>query len=160
MAKVHSSPETEAGPLPAAEGPSIYQPVHPDPRQTDRFNKYISTFLLSLLICVFSVTATQLFKLLHKYRPETKVQKRERLRAVAVKKSEGGDVTPGKKPITIKYGINHITTLVEQKKAQLVVIAHDVDPIEVCISSRVNIPFYLLLSLYHISRLWCFFTVV
>ena len=88
------------------------------------------------------------------------MQKRERLRAVAVKKSEGGDVTPGKKPITIKYGINHITTLVEQKKAQLVVIAHDVDPIEVCISSRVNIPFYLLLSLYHISRLWCFFTVV
>lgn len=76
--------------------------------------------------------ATQLFKLLHKYRPETKIQKRERLRAIAQKKSEGGDVTPGKKPITIKYGINHITTLVEQKKAQLVVIAHDVDPIEVC----------------------------
>ena len=88
----------------------------------------------SQLICVFRATATQLFKLLHKYRPETKVQKRERLRAVAVKKSEGGDVTPGKKPITIKYGINHITTLVEQKKAQLVVIAHDVDPIEVCMS--------------------------
>ena len=80
---------------------------------------------------VVFAAATQLFKLLHKYRPETKVQKRERLRAVAVKKSEGGDVTPGKKPITIKYGINHITSLVEQKKAQLVVIAHDVDPIEV-----------------------------
>ena len=50
-----------------------------------------------------------------------------------MKKSEGGDVTPGKKPVTIKYGINHITSLVEQKKAQLVVIAHDVDPIEVCV---------------------------
>ena len=86
----------------------------------------------STLLCGINA-ATQLFKLLHKYRPETKVQKRERLRAVAVKKSEGGDVTPGKKPITIKYGINHITTLVEQKKAQLVVIAHDVDPIEVCV---------------------------
>ena len=85
--------------------------------------------VLCSLACVSS--ATQLFKLLHKYRPETKVQKRERLRAVAQKKSEGGDVTPGKKAITIKYGINHITTLVEQKKAQLVVIAHDVDPIEV-----------------------------
>lgn len=82
------------------------------------------------LSCVHA--ATQLFKLLHKYRPETRVQKRERLRAIAQKKSEGGEVTPGKKPITIKYGINHITTLVEQKKAQLVVIAHDVDPIEVC----------------------------
>ena len=81
--------------------------------------------------------ATQLFKLLHKYRPETKIQKRERLRAIAQKKSEGGDVTPGKKPITIKYGINHITTLVEQKKAQLVIIAHDVDPIEVCVFSSI-----------------------
>lgn len=29
-------------------------------------------------------------------------------------------------------GVNTITTLVENKKAQLVVIAHDVDPIEVC----------------------------
>ena len=57
---------------------------------------------------------------------------------MAQKKSEGGDVTPGKKPITIKYGINHITTLVEQKKAQLVVIAHDVDPIEVSVQACVR----------------------
>ena len=33
--------------------------------------------------------------------------------------------------MVVKYGINHITNLVESKKAQLVVIAHDVDPIEV-----------------------------
>lgn len=31
-------------------------------------------------------------------------------------------------------GVNTVTTLVESKKAQLVVIAHDVDPIEVCFS--------------------------
>lgn len=76
-------------------------------------------------------TATQLFKLLHKYRPETKGEKKERLKVIAQKKSEGQDVAPGKKPIILKYGINHVTNLVEQKKAQLVVIAHDVDPIEV-----------------------------
>lgn len=75
--------------------------------------------------------ATQLFKLLHKYRPETKGEKKERLKMIAQKKSEGQDVAPGKKPIVLKYGINHVTNLVEQKKAQLVVIAHDVDPIEV-----------------------------
>ena len=74
-----------------------------------------------------------MFRLLHKYRPETRVQKRMRLRAIAQKKAEGSDTQPGKKPITIKYGINHITTLIEQKKAQLVIIAHDVDPIEVCV---------------------------
>ena len=50
---------------------------------------------------------------------------------MAQKKAEGESVQPGKKPVVIKYGINHLTTLVEQKKAQLVVIAHDVDPIEV-----------------------------
>ena len=30
----------------------------------------------------------------------------------------------------IKYGLNHVVTLVEQRKAKLVVIAADVDPIE------------------------------
>jgi len=34
------------------------------------------------------------------------------------------------KPIEIKYGLNQVTTLVENKQAKLVVIAHDVDPIE------------------------------
>lgn len=77
-------------------------------------------------------TATQLFRLLHKYRPETKAEKKERLRSMAQKKTEGGDATAKKKPITLKYGINHVTNLIEQKKATLVVIAHDVDPIEVC----------------------------
>lgn len=35
-------------------------------------------------------------------------------------------------PPPLPSGVNTITTLVENKKAQLVVIAHDVDPIEVC----------------------------
>merc|ERR1712113_1163556 len=36
----------------------------------------------------------------------------------------------GKKPQVVKYGLNHVTTLIENKSAKLVVIAHDVDPIE------------------------------
>ena len=74
--------------------------------------------------------ATQLFKLLHKYRPETKAEKKQRLTQLAETKAAGKE-SKTKKPITIKYGINHITSLVETKKANLVVIAHDVDPIEV-----------------------------
>ncbi|KAL7747724.1 ERMES complex Ca(2+)-binding regulatory GTPase gem1 [Sorochytrium milnesiophthora] len=74
--------------------------------------------------------ATQVFKLVNKYRPETRVQKKERLRAVAKATTEGQKPDAGKKPIFVKYGINHITALVEAKKAQLVIIAHDVDPIE------------------------------
>jgi hypothetical protein len=33
----------------------------------------------------------------------------------------------------VKFGLNHVTTLVESGKAQLVVIAHDVDPIELVV---------------------------
>merc|ERR1712203_682733 len=36
----------------------------------------------------------------------------------------------GKKKAVVHHGANTITTLVEKKKAQLVVIANDVDPIE------------------------------
>merc|ERR1712142_859546 len=78
-------------------------------------------------------TAIQLFKLMHKYRPETKAEKKLRLSAAAEKKAAGKEDASGKKPVVIKYGINHITGLVESKKAQLVVIAHDVDPIEVVV---------------------------
>lgn len=78
-------------------------------------------------------TATQLFKLLHKYRPETKAQKKARLTSQAENKAAGKTESAGKKPMNVKYGINHITNLVETKKAQLVVIAHDVDPIEIVV---------------------------
>lgn len=35
--------------------------------------------------------------------------------------------------VVVKYGINHITTLVENGKAQMVAIAHDVDPVELVV---------------------------
>ncbi len=78
-------------------------------------------------------TATNMFKILNKYRPETALEKKTRLKAAAEKVAAGEKVDQGKKPVVVKYGINHITALVEAKKAQLVVIAHDVDPIEIVI---------------------------
>ncbi|ORY02525.1 L30e-like protein [Basidiobolus meristosporus CBS 931.73] len=75
-------------------------------------------------------TATELFKVLNKYRPETKQEKKTRLGEAAKVTAEGGKVE-SKKPVVVKYGINHITALIEAKKAQLVVIADDVDPIEI-----------------------------
>ena len=48
---------------------------------------------------------------------------------MAQQKKDGQEVKT-KKPQVLKYGLNHVTTLVEQKIAKLVVIAHDVDPIE------------------------------
>ncbi|KAF9920437.1 60S ribosomal protein L8B [Linnemannia zychae] len=78
-------------------------------------------------------TATQLFKLVNKYRPETRIEKKERLTAAAAAQAEKGAKVETKKPFVVKYGINHITALIEAKKASLVVIADDVDPIEVVV---------------------------
>jgi len=76
--------------------------------------------------------AQTLFKLLMKYRPEDKKDKKDRLKKEAEAREAGKEVEK-KKPIVVKYGINHITTLIESGKAQLVVIAHDVDPIELVV---------------------------
>jgi len=89
-------------------------------------------------------TATQLFKLLVKYRPESQLARKNRLLATAAaklsnaEKKQSGTAavrsTPlPKKPIVIHYGINSVTRLVEKKKAKLVLIAHDVDPVELVV---------------------------
>merc|ERR1719199_447581 len=71
--------------------------------------------------------ASKLLKLLAKYSPETRAEKKARLQASAAAK---GDKPSGPKPLHIKFGLNHVTQLVEDGTAKLVVIAHDVDPIE------------------------------
>merc|ERR1712110_178411 len=76
--------------------------------------------------------ASQLFRLLNNLKPETKAAKKERLAGQA-EKMAAGDKGASKKPLCVKMGINHVTTLIEEKKAKLVVIAHDVDPIEIIV---------------------------
>jgi large subunit ribosomal protein L7Ae len=81
-------------------------------------------------------TATQLFRLLNKYRPETKQEKKARLDAEAKEIADGkreAGKPDGKKPVYVKYGLNHCVALIEAKKASLVVIADDVDPIELVV---------------------------
>ncbi|CAD7931294.1 unnamed protein product [Amoebophrya sp. A25] len=70
----------------------------------------------------------QLARLCKKIAPETKADKKQRLKDMA-----GSKATDTKAAPVIKFGINHVTELVEQKKAKLVVIAHDVDPIELVV---------------------------
>jgi len=79
-------------------------------------------------------TATQLFRLLNKYRPESKVEKKERLLKEAEAAKDGKDPkSVSSKPYTVKFGLNHVVALIEAKKATLVLIAHDVDPIELVV---------------------------
>lgn len=80
-------------------------------------------------MCIDKNQATKLLKLCQKYMPETREAKKNRLMEMAQQKKDGQEVKT-KKPQVLKYGLNHVTTLVENKAAKLVVIAHDVDPIE------------------------------
>lgn len=78
-------------------------------------------------------TATNLFGLMAKYRPETRKAKKERLAKVAAEKADNKEVKKADKVHVLKYGLNHVTSLIEKKKAKLVVIAHDVNPIELVV---------------------------
>ena len=80
-------------------------------------------------------TSRKVYKALERYTPETKKEKKERLEKEAKeqvkdKKDNKNKKKEGKKPVTLKCGLNHVTYLVEQKRAKLVLIAADVDPIE------------------------------
>jgi len=86
--------------------------------------------------------AAKLLKLLAKYMPESRAEKKLRLKAAAEKNGAGKTA----KPVHLKFGLNHVTTLIEQGTAKLVVIAHDVDPIETVVHlpalcRRKNVPY-------------------
>jgi len=87
--------------------------------------------------------AANVFRLLVHYRPESAEEKKNRLKSVAAGQEEQKAFT---KPLFIKYGLNHVTELIENKKAKLVVIAHDVDPLELVVwlpalCRKMNVPY-------------------
>merc|ERR1712151_1196351 len=92
-----------------------------------------------------SNTAANVLKLLKKYQPEDKAAKKDRLLKMAEEKTGASD----KKPIVLKYGVNHVTKLIEEKKATFVVIAHDVDPIELvlylpALCKKMDVPYCII----------------
>lgn len=83
------------------------------------------------------------------YKPETRKEKKARLTATAEALARGETVAAPKRPYMLKSGVNHVTDLIEYKKAKLVVIAHDVHPIElvICIPAlcrRKEIPYCII----------------
>merc|ERR1712048_698182 len=57
--------------------------------------------------------------------------KAKRLRTQAEAQAKGSKAEKTKRPNVVRHGVNTVTTLVEQKRAKLVAIASDVEPIEV-----------------------------
>lgn len=102
--------------------------------------------------------SNKLFKILEKYAPETKKEKKERLKNDAKEKVKGKDKKDGKKPVSLKCGLNHVTYLIEQKRAKLVLVAADVDPIETVVflpslCKTMDIPYAIVSSKARLGRL-------
>ena len=93
--------------------------------------------------------AMTVFTLFNKYRPNTLAEKKLRIKEIAAAKAAGNAEPDTKKvPFQVKYGLKHITTLVEDKKAKLVLIANDVDPIELvmwlpALCRKMQVPFMI-----------------
>ena len=92
--------------------------------------------------------AMTVFTLFNKYRPETPAAKKQRLKEAAAAKASGKADSASKAPNVIKFGLKHVTTLIEEKKAQLVLIACDVDPIELvmwmpALCRKMDVPFMI-----------------
>lgn len=86
---------------------------------------------------------TTLARLLKKITPETKAQKKERLQGEAKnsKSNKKGSQLP-----KLQYGINDVVSAIEKQQAKLVVIAHDVDPVEIvcwlpALCRKMNVPY-------------------
>jgi len=103
-------------------------------------------------------TAKQLFRLLDKYRPETRAARKARLKSRADSKAKGKDDAPSKRALSLKQGANSVVRAIEQKKAQLVVISHDVDPLELvlfipALCRKMGIPYCIVKGKARLGRL-------
>ncbi|KAF8562606.1 hypothetical protein P879_09643 [Paragonimus westermani] len=76
-------------------------------------------------------SCSQLFNLAEKYQPLSKRAKKMMLLHRAQVRAEGKPDDPTTRKPTLRAGIREVTSAIQQKKARLVLIAHDVDPIEI-----------------------------
>lgn len=89
--------------------------------------------------------AGECFRLFKKYQPPSRAERKQRLRQIAQAKAKGEAFEPQREP-QVKFGLNHVTNLVQRKKAQVVLIAHDVDPLELVVwlptlCHKMDVPF-------------------
>jgi len=76
-------------------------------------------------------TRTSLLKLLQKYKPETAKARKARINAASAAKAGGGAAAQATKaPLALTTGLQEVTRAIEKGTARMVVIANNVDPIE------------------------------
>lgn len=76
-------------------------------------------------------TRNEVLKLVKKYAPETRKERNERLNKAAEEKKKNPKATVNTKaPVSVVTGLQEVTRAIEKKSAKLVVIANNVDPLE------------------------------
>jgi large subunit ribosomal protein L7Ae len=77
------------------------------------------------------VTRNELLKLVKKYRPESRKERRARIKTEAeAKAKDGKKTTATKRPVSVVSGIQEVTRAIERKHARLVIISSNVEPAE------------------------------
>jgi large subunit ribosomal protein L7Ae len=92
--------------------------------------------------------AVRLFAFLDRYKPVTKKAKDASLKKKAADSEKSLAPTVAHTAKAIEYGFQDVTQLIESKRARLVVIAHDVDPIEIVVwlpalCRRLGVPYVI-----------------
>lgn len=103
----------------------------------------------------------EIFKFALKYKPETKQERFTRLKKEAADKVKGGAKAKKAvktKPFELKFGIQRVTRYVEQKRAKLVLIAHDVTPVEMIVwlpalCKKMEVPYCIVKGKSNIGKL-------
>lgn len=108
--------------------------------------------------CANRELARQALQFLSNYKPETREAKKQRLRAEAEKKAKGEAVEVSKGPAALKFGLNEVVKAIERKTARLVVMAHDVDPIELIVylpalCKKMDVPYMIIKSQDRLGKL-------
>lgn len=92
-------------------------------------------------------------RLLTKYRPVSQEERRKQHEDLVARRAKGENVKRDlvKKDEKLVFGLNEVTTLIEKKEAKLVVIANDVDPIELVLwmptlCRKMGVPFVIVKS--------------
>jgi large subunit ribosomal protein L7Ae len=76
-------------------------------------------------------TRTELLKLVKKYKPETRKERKARLAAAAEQKKKDPKKTVSTRAApSVITGLQEVTRAIEKKKAKMVIVANNVDPVE------------------------------
>jgi len=104
-------------------------------------------------LCADKLLAHKILNFLKKYKPESPEKKAERLKQAAANKAQekAKPVDEESKRIDIVRGIDAVVSAIEKKEAKLVVIAHDVFPIETIVflpalCKKMNVPYAVVKS--------------